>query len=113
MAPPCGATAYNGRGRGTYGDMAAESAPAVAALRSVAFSNPYALTPEQQAARDTTMRNANANLAASGLRGAGRAGIAVLDKAGSDFDNSAWSANRARSDSAVNTLAGENRQAQS
>lgn len=102
------AKAYNETAKGTYGTLAAESQPAVDYMRSVAFSNPYTLTPQQQTARDATMRSAGANLAASGLRGAGRSGQAILNKAGQDFDNSAWASNRTRADSAGNQLFGTN-----
>src|SRR5262245_47270139 len=81
------ATRYNEQAKATYARMAAESEPAVAYLRNVVASNPYELTPQQQAARAGTLRNANASLAASGLRGAGRSGQAVLNKAVTDFDN--------------------------
>jgi hypothetical protein len=106
------ATAYNERARGVYQGMADQSAPAVAQLRQTAFSNPYTLTPQQQTAREGVVRDANARLAASGLRGAGRAGVATVNKAAQDFDNSAWSSNRSRADAANNTLFGANQNAE-
>lgn len=105
------ATAYNQRAQGTLRGMAAESQPAVDYLRGVAFSNPYDLTPQQRTAREGTMRSATATVAASGLRGAGRAGVAAINKAGQDFDNSAWASNRSRADSANSQLFGENQTA--
>jgi hypothetical protein len=106
------ATNYNNQANQVYGGMAAESAPAISYLRGVAASNPYQLTPQQQDARATTLRDATANLAASGLRGAGRSGQAVLNKAMTDFDNNAFTSNRNRADNANYTLANENMGAQ-
>lgn len=106
------ATAYNDRARGVYQGMADRSAPAVAQLQQTAFSNPYTLTPQQQTAREGVVRDANARLAASGLRGAGRAGVATVNKALGDFDNSAYSANRSRADSATSALFGANQSAE-
>jgi hypothetical protein len=106
------ATAYDAQANQVYGGMAAESAPAISYLRQTAFANPYQLTPEQQSARDDTLRQASQNLAASGLRGAGRSGVAVLDKAMTDFDNNAFTANRNRADNAASQIYGENQNAQ-
>lgn len=106
------ATAYNNQAKQVYQGMADRSAPAVAQLQQTAFSNPYSLTPQQATAREGVIRDANARLAASGMRGAGRAGVATVNKAAQDFDNSAWASNRARADSATNTMFGANQSAQ-
>ena len=105
------AAAANQRAQGTLRGMASQSAPAVEYLRGVAFSNPYELTPQQQTAHADTLRQANANLARSGLRGAGRAGVATLNKADLDFRNSAYASNRSRADSANSQLFQDNRRA--
>jgi hypothetical protein len=102
------ATAYDNQATSVYGGMAAESQPAISYLRGVAFSDPYQLTPQQQSARADTLRDASNNLAASGLRGAGRSGVAVLNKAMTDFDNNAYTSNRNRADAANSQLYGEN-----
>jgi hypothetical protein len=102
------ATNWDSQANNVYGGMAAESQPAISYLRGVAASNPYQLTPQQQSARADTLRDASNNLAASGLRGAGRSGVAILNKAMTDFDNNAFTSNRNRADQANNTLANEN-----
>lgn len=52
---------------------------ALGVLRGILASNPNELTPEQRYLVQDYLREAQANLAASGLRGAGRAGVAAIN----------------------------------
>lgn len=73
-------------------------------LRSVMGQNPNQLFPWQKTALDDTIRNANATLAASGLRGAGRAGVATVNEATRRATEGFQRTNQGRSDSAASSL---------
>ena len=63
------------------------------------------LTPAQQIALEDQTRDDNATLAASGLRGAGRAGVAAVMDSRRRFTADALDDNRSRSDAALSALA--------
>ena len=90
-----------------YEQRRAESEPAMAYLRQVMATDPSTLTPQQQRNFDDYMRGAGARLAASGLRGAGRAGVASVNEGAAQFKANAFGQNQARSDSAARTLASD------
>ncbi len=67
--------------------------------------DPNSLTPSQEIGLQDTIRTGQQNLAAGGLRGAGRAGQAVLNDAVMRYKAGAVDTNQNRIDSATNTLA--------
>lgn len=69
-----------------------------------------ALTPSQQIGRADLMRTATNRLAASGLRGAGRSGQAVLADADQRFMAGAYDTNQRRIDDAARTIEGRGAQ---
>lgn len=81
------------------------AAPAVDVLQRLAVTDPFILTPLQQQGRDDASRDARAVLAASNLRGSGRAGVAAVQLADQDFVNNAVESNIRRQDSAARALA--------
>lgn len=84
-----------------------ESAPARGRLLRMSAADPSMLTPEQKLQREDVLRGATTRLAASGLRGAGRAGVAAINEADRRFTAGALSSNANRGDAAARTLAGE------
>lgn len=80
-------------------------------IRSVMGRNPADLTPSQKIAIDDTMRQTKQGLAAGGLRGAGRAGVAVLGDVMNRATSRAFDTNQGRSDRAAATLEGRGAQA--
>lgn len=68
--------------------------------------SPDMLTPAQEIAREDLHREMNAQLAASGLRGAGRSGVAAFFDADRRFLADAMDRNQDRSDQARRGLAG-------
>lgn len=89
-----------------YEDQRRLSEPAIAYLQRVMAQQPDQLTPDQQRGLDDYQRNANARLAASGLRGAGRAGVASVNEGRAGFMSDAYSQNQRRSDAAAQRLSG-------
>lgn len=96
------------------GQMASEAAwgptrrvgtEALAGLRGIARQQPGRLTPSQRRELDAYHRDARATLAASGLRGAGRAGIAAVNEGAAALRAGFHDTNRARIDRAMETLA--------
>lgn len=83
------------------------SEPAMAYLRQVMAQDPSTLSPQQQRQFDDFMRGSNARLAASGLRGAGRAGVAAVNEGAAQYRANAFGQNQQRSDSAARTLASD------
>lgn len=73
-------------------------------LMSVATTDPSRLTQSQQRALEELRRGMGARLAASGLRGAGRAGVAAANEGEAEFMARAFDSNRARSDQAMYAL---------
>lgn len=69
--------------------------------------DPNSLTPSQQIGLEDTLRIGQQNLAAGGLRGAGRAGQAVLNDAARRYKAGAVDTNQGRADAATSTLAGQ------
>lgn len=87
-----------------FDTIIAQGQPATDYLRGIVAGDPYKLTPEQQSGRESTARNARNSLAASGLRGAGRAGVAVINGADGDYYDKAVTSNLSRADQAAQTL---------
>lgn len=77
---------------------------ALGQLKQIAGADPSKLTLSQQRQLDELKRTATSRLAASGLRGAGRAGVATLNDADASFRAKAEDENRARTDRAVSQL---------
>lgn len=84
-----------------------QTAPASEYLRNVIAVDPNALTPSQNLALEDVRRESANRLAASGLRGAGRATTSALRKVEADFVGNAIDQNRRRADSAAGVLAGQ------
>lgn len=81
------------------------------ALMAMMTAHPEILSPSQQRNLQLLTQRGRANLSAGGLRGAGRAGQAVLDDAEEGFLADSFDANRGRSDRAAEILAGRGSQA--
>lgn len=75
-------------------------------LRTITARDPSELDPSQRRMRERSIRDMRANLAASGLRGAGRAGVASVNEGIADLDANMFDSNRARVDRAIDTLSG-------
>lgn len=93
--------------KGIYNAQQLRAAPGTNYLSTVVARNPYELTPEQRAGLDEARRQAQARLAASGLRGAGRAVTASIRNVEGDYTNRAVTSNLGSQQSAANTLATE------
>jgi hypothetical protein len=90
-----------------YTDQQEQAKPAVNYLREV-ISNPVnGLYADQLAAQAESRRNAENQLARSGLRGSGRAVTASLKQVDSDFVNDALAQNRQNRLGAAGSLAGQ------
>ena len=77
---------------------------AVSQLMKVMALPADSMTPSQLRARDNYVEAARANLAASGLRGAGRAGVATVNEGLAALDAAAYDQNQSRIDQAMQTL---------
>ena len=66
--------------------------------------DPSSLTPSQQRAMDKYIRDANARLSSSGLRGAGRAGVAAVNEGVADLGATFYDQNLARQGAAASAL---------
>jgi hypothetical protein len=86
-----------------YADIAERTAPAVSYLQSVMADR--ALTPEQQQRVMDTRRQTGQLLS---NRVGGRSATAIATRAAQDLENNIYDRNRARSDQAAGTLAGQN-----
>ncbi|WP_341893730.1 hypothetical protein [Ferrovibrio terrae] len=86
--------------------------PANSYLRGV-YANPQGLNPQQQAELNELRRTTSNRLATSGLRGSGRAQVAVQKGVESDFVNRAITSNLQRADQAAGQQSGQNMQATS
>ena len=80
-------------------------------LRTAMASNPAMLRPSQKIALDDTIRQTKQGLAAGGLRGAGRAGTAVLGDVTGRTIARFQDQNQQRSDRSATTLEGRGAQA--
>jgi hypothetical protein len=89
-----------------YEEQRALSTPAVAYLQRVMAADPSVLTPEQQRGMADYDRTAAARLAASGLRGAGRAGVAAVNEGRAGYMADLYGQNQRRSDAAAQRLSG-------
>lgn len=96
----------NAQAQSRYEDQRRLSEPAVAYLQRVMAQNPSVLTPEQQRGLADYSRGAQARLAASGLRGAGRAGVASVNEGTAGYLANAYGQNQRRSDAAAQRLSG-------
>ena len=96
--------AGNDAAQARFNTIIEQGQPATDYLRRVVASDPYQLTPEQLAGRESVARDANNSLAASGLRGAGRSGVAVINGANNAFYDRAVTSNINRADNAANAL---------
>lgn len=85
----------------------AAGAEAQQRLRQVQSLDPNMLTPTQRTRLDDATRDANARLAASGLRGAGRAQAAVIQDTQGRLRGSFFDENQRRADAATSTLAAQ------
>ncbi|MGE0715078.1 MAG: hypothetical protein AB7P02_06520 [Alphaproteobacteria bacterium] len=83
---------------GPYADAGLQMLPQ---LMAIAQSDPSRLTMSQQRALDELRRGMEARLSASGLRGAGRAGVAAANEGEAAFLAKAFDSNRARNDQAM------------
>ncbi len=99
--------AANRRAQETLGGIREYAQPATDYLRRVMAQDPYQLTPGQLTGQEDTLRDARNRVASGGLRGAGRAGAAVVNEASRRFTDQATSQNIARSDTAAAQLQGQ------
>lgn len=86
-----------------YDEMAERTAPAVSYLRNVVSDT--GLTPGQQQRVADTRRLTGQQLSS---KLGGRSATAIATRAAQDLENNVYGANRARSDQAAYTLAGQN-----
>jgi hypothetical protein len=89
------------------GGITAGAQPATDYLRRIIAQDPYAMTPGQTTGLEDTLRAARNRVASGGLRGAGRAGAAVVNEASRRFTDAATSQNIARGDAAASQLSGQ------
>ncbi len=99
--------AGNQQAQDTLGGIRADAQPATDYLRRVIAQDPYAMTPGQTSGHEDTLRDARNRVASGGLRGAGRAGAAVVNEASRRFTDRATSQNIARGDAAASQLSGQ------
>lgn len=92
--------------RRQYQDMQRTAQPGVQYLQHLTAEDPYLMTPNQQTAIQDASREADASLAASGLRGAGRATTEAIKQVQSDLRANFIDQNQRRSDAAASGLAG-------
>lgn len=83
----------------------AETAPARERMIATLGTDPNTLTPSQMLGREDVLRSTTNQLAASGLRGSGRAGVRVLSEADRSFKANAVDQNLRRGDQAASQLA--------
>lgn len=80
-------------------------------LMRVMGLDPSQLTPDQARVMQDYSRDLMAGLAASGLRGAGRAGVAAMNEGRADLGAKLYAINQERADSAAKALSGQGFQA--
>lgn len=74
-------------------------------LSSLLTTDPSKLSPSQLRLREQYIRSATARQASSGLRGAGRAGVAATNEGLAELESQFYDSNQARSTDAANRLA--------
>lgn len=99
--------ASNQAAQDRLGTITAGAQPATDYLRRVIAQDPYQMTPGQATAHEDALRDARNRVASGGLRGAGRAGAAVVNEASRRFTDRATSQNIARGDTAARQLSGQ------
>jgi hypothetical protein len=95
-----------GRAGEKFQPLADAGAEAMGLLRQTAGGDASKLTPSQQRTLDKVRRSSINNLAATGMRGAGRAGIAAVNDAEAGYRADAEDQNQRRIDQAINSLFG-------
>lgn len=90
---------------GQYQPYQQAGGAALQQLQQTMATDPGKWTPAQARMFDEYRRNASANLAASGLRGAGRAGIAAINEGEAELAARLYAQNQQRADAATGTLA--------
>lgn len=91
--------------QGQYQPYQQAGTAALGQLQQTMAQDPGTWTPEQARLIDQYRRNAGATLAHSGLRGAGRAGIAAVNEGEAALAAKLYAQNQARSDAATDSLA--------
>lgn len=103
-----GADSYSGdlgaAARSSYSPYTAAGGTALSALQGIVGTSPGQLTPAQQLAQSNYIRQAGNSVAASGLRGAGRAGIASINNGLATMAAANTQTNQARQDQATQEL---------
>lgn len=97
----------NERAQARYDEQQQQTLPAVQYLQNVVAQDPYQLTPLQKVDQDRLRRDTRNTLAASNLRGAGRATTQAIRGVESDWYGRAVASNQRRSDTAANQLGRE------
>ncbi|MEC9347679.1 MAG: hypothetical protein VYB54_15745 [Pseudomonadota bacterium] len=95
------------RAQQIYRDVLDLSSQGITSLRQIGASRPEDLTPGQQLVLDDTLKDTQAALDRSALRGAGRAQVAVMDDIAKRYRASAYDTNQARIDDANRRLASQ------
>jgi hypothetical protein len=98
------AARYQGQ-EGLYRPYVEGGMQGLAGIQTVASADPNQLTMEQGRAVDDYRRGAASRLAASGLRGAGRAGVAAVNEGDAKLRGSMFTENQRRRDAANTDLA--------
>lgn len=99
--------AGNQAAQDALGGIRADAQPATDYLRRIIAQDPYQLTPGQLTGQEDALRDARNRVASGGLRGAGRAGAAVVNEASRRFTDRATSQNISRADTAAAQLSGQ------
>ncbi len=89
---------------GAYDPYMESGSEALSYLNQAMNTDPSRLTPSQQLALENYRRDAIARLAKSGLRGAGRAGVAAVNQGDATLNAQFYDQNQRRSDAAAQTL---------
>jgi hypothetical protein len=97
----------NANAEARYDESKALSEPAVQRLKVTVAGNPYLLTDTQKASLDDTSRSTRRTLNSGGLRGAGRAQVAVMRGVETGVKNQFIDENRSSQDDAAARLSGE------
>lgn len=80
--------------------------PALDYLNKLMSADPTQLDPQQKLMREKYLRDSSARLAASSLRGSGRAGVAAVNTGDANLEANMYAQNRDRSVAAAGQLAG-------
>lgn len=93
-----------GRADEMFSPYSEEGLHALDLLRTVTARGADEMDTSQRRMRDRSIEDMRAGLASSGLRGAGRAGVAVMNEGIADLDANIYDSNQARIDRAMETL---------